>query len=208
MMLNFGALVKQHNIKIKGIIQLGSHYFQEKDIFLKLGVKNFVLVEPQKHAFAVTQQKSADIPNVVLFNCAVGDEEGKFTMQCDEVNQGQSSSLLTAKKHLEKYPSIQFTRMEEVDVKLLDNLEFNRDKYNVIVCDLQGAELKMLRGATETLQHIDAIYTEINFIEMYDGCVLVEELDRFLSLFGFKRVATGDNHNNQGWSDALYIKYE
>ena len=208
MMLNFSALVKQHNIKTRGVIQLGSHYWQEKDMLIKLGIRNFVLVEPQKHAFSVTKEKSADIPNVVLFNCAVGDEEGKFVMQCDETNQGQSSSLLTAKKHLEKYPSIQFTRKEEVDVKLLDNLDFNRRNYNVIICDLQGAELKMLRGATNTLQYIDAIYTEVNFIEMYDGCVLVEELDRFLSLFNFKRVATGENHNNQGWSDALYIKYE
>lgn len=206
MMLDFKQIVKDNNVSIKGIIQLGSHYWQEKETFLKMGVKDFVLVEPQSHAFEVTKEKSKDVDGAVLFNCAVADKDGIFKMHCDETNQGQSSSLLNAKEHLNKYPSIQFTREEEVVVTTLDSLDFDRTKYNIIVCDLQGGEMNMLKGASKTLKYIDGIYTEVNFIEMYEGCPLVEDLDAYLKPLGFERVATGENYKNQGWSDAFYLK--
>lgn len=204
MTLDFKQLVRDYNIQIKGIIQLGSHWFQEKEVFMELGVKNLVLVEPQKAAFKKTQERSKDIPGAILFNCAVSDEEGKMMMNCDENNQGQSSSLLMPKEHLKNCPWVHFVKQEEVDVRLLDNLEFDRSKYNGIVADLQGAELKAFMGGEKTIKDLDFIYSEINFVEMYEGCCLVQDLDKYLAQFGFKRVATGKDFG--GWSDGLYIK--
>jgi FkbM family methyltransferase len=210
MTLDFKQLVKDHNLNIKGIIQLGTHYWQERETFVELGIKNFVLVEPQRHAYNTTELRALDLKrrdssvNFKLFNCAVSDEEGEMEMICDEDNQGQSSSLLQPKEHLKNCPWVHFTKKEKVQVKMLDNLEFDRSKYNGIVADLQGAELMAFKGGFETLKTIDFVYCEVNFVPMYEGCALVEELDFFLSWFGFKRVATGKDFG--GWTDALYIK--
>jgi FkbM family methyltransferase len=207
MMLDFTSLISKYNIKIKGIIQLGAHYFQEREVFTNLGVKDFVLVEPQTHAFQILKHKCNGL-NAALFKYAVSDEEGIFEMKCDRSNEGQSSSLLEAKEHLRIYPGIEFTRTEKVRVKRLENLYFDRQKYNVLVMDLQGNELKAIKGAGNLLETIDAIYTEVNFIEMYKGCVLIDDLDTYLFSKGFTRVETGENYNKQGWSDAFYIRYE
>lgn len=210
MTLDFKQLVKDHNINIKGIIQLGTHYWQERETFIELGVTNFVLVEPQKHAFNKTEQRALELEKgkqlneLWLYNCAVSNEEGKMMMNCDSTNQGQSSSLLMPKDHLKNCPWVKFTKQEEVEVKKLDNLEFDRSKYNGLVMDLQGAELLALQGGKETLKSIDFVYCEVNFVEMYQGCGLIGDLDRFLEEFGFKRVALGKDFG--GWSDALYIK--
>ena len=56
------------------------------------------------------------------------------------------------------------------------------------------------------LKNIDAIYTEINFEELYENCVLAKDLDNFLDNFKFKRVLT-ETPEHPTWGDALYLKY-
>lgn len=205
MMIDFAYCIKKYNIKPKGVIQLGAHYFQEKEIFTSLGINDFVLVEPQQHAFNKILDRTLDV-DAKLFRCAVSDYEGIMTMYCDSINQGQSSSLLKPKEHLNKYTNIKFDKTEDVEVRMLENMPFNRSKYNVLVMDLQGNELKALLGAGGLLDYIDCIHTEVNFIEMYEGCCLIIDLDEYLKEWNFERVETGENTNSQGWSDAFYVK--
>jgi len=72
--------------------------------------------------------------------------------------------------------------------------------------DVQGYELEVFKGGTETLKGIDAIYTEINKAELYEGCALVEDLDAFLKLHGFSRVGEWCPYEPHNWGDALYTR--
>ena len=72
--------------------------------------------------------------------------------------------------------------------------------------DVQGAELNVLLGASETLQHVDYIITEVNRAELYKNCALIEDLDYFLGKYGFERVEEAWDRDNPVWGDALYIK--
>ena len=77
-------------------------------------------------------------------------------------------------------------------------------KYNLWNLDIQGAELKALKGGIHSLQHVDAVYMEINTEEVYKGCALLDEIDIFMNNNNFKRV-----HHvvvREGWGDALYIR--
>jgi hypothetical protein len=68
--------------------------------------------------------------------------------------------------------------------------------------DVQGFELEVLKGATETLKGIDYVYCEINRDEVYEGCAKIWELDAFLK--DFTRVET--SWAGGSWGDAIYIK--
>jgi hypothetical protein len=46
--------------------------------------------------------------------------------------------------------------------------------------------------------------TEVNNDEVYKNCVKVDELDKFLSDYGFERVET--TWDGGTWGDAFYIK--
>ena len=70
--------------------------------------------------------------------------------------------------------------------------------------DVQGFEDRVLRGATETLKHIDYLFSEANRSEMYETCCMIDDLDKLLS--DFTRVETGWASPNHGWGDSLYIK--
>jgi len=71
--------------------------------------------------------------------------------------------------------------------------------------DTQGYELEILKGAVNTLEHVDYIFTEISNEEIYKGTALIEDLDEFLEPRGFKRVET--HWQGKGnWGDAFYLK--
>jgi FkbM family methyltransferase len=206
MMLDLQKLLNKYNLKPKGVIQIGSHYFQEKEVFQKVGIERFVLIEPQAQAFSVTKQNANDLHDCILYNCAISDTEGTMTLFCDTSNEGQSSSLLKAERHIEIYPSIVFDREEQVEVKKLDNLDFEKTKYDLLVIDVQGNELRVLQSGLVTLQNINVVYLEVNFEKMYSDCCLVTDLDEFFSLHGFTRTDTGADAG--GWSDAMYVRNE
>ena len=72
--------------------------------------------------------------------------------------------------------------------------------------DVQGAEGLVLKGARETLKHIDIIYTEVNNGATYEGNMEIDEMDAFLKEYGLVRVETLWASKNLTWGDAVYIK--
>lgn len=202
MLINLSDAIKKRNLKIKGVIHVGAHYGEEYPEYHRCGIKNIVFIEPCKPAFNVLRRNYSS--RAILFNCALGSSEGQAVMNVETANTGQSNSLLKPAKHLEQYPSIQFTKTELVQVKTMDSLPLKRDNYNALNMDVQGYELEVLKGATETLKYIDIIYTEVNRDEVYQGCARVEQLDEFLK--DFERVQT--DWGGGTWGDAIYLRVE
>lgn len=51
--------------------------------------------------------------------------------------------------------------------------------------DVQGYECEILKGAKNTLPHVEAILTEVNFLDVYKGAPLLAELSNLLMESGF-----------------------
>lgn len=191
-------------MQVRGVIEVGAHWGQEYDAYSLMGVENFVFIEPCTPAFQVLKTKFIGNPNVKLYNLACGDVQGQATMFTGPTNQGMSNSLLKPKFHLTQHPDVVFPDTEIVDVELLDHLDFDLDKYNLLNMDCQGFEDRVLRGAVRTLETIDYIYTEVNRLEMYENNAMVEQLDAMLP--EFERVETGWASDYHGWGDSLYLR--
>lgn len=202
MEFDFKSLKEKYNLNITGIIHVGAHYGQEVPDYVDCGIKNIVLFEPLKDTFDILSNNVKNInANIILNNVALGSSQQTTTMFVSD-NEGQSSSILVPSVHLTHHPNVNFPGMEEVTVDILNNYNYNFCNYLHI--DVQGYELEVLKGATETLEHIDYVYCEVNRAEVYEGNAYVEEIDEFLKHYGMERVETywmGDI-----WGDALYIK--
>jgi len=202
MLLSFTGLRKKYNMDVKGIIHIGGHYGEEIDEYVRNGIQEIVIFEPLSDSFDILCENIQDLnANIIAHQVALGPEETTATMYVSD-NEKQSSSLLKPKVHITHHPHVKFPETEEVEVKVLDDFDYT--KYNFINMDVQGYELEVLKGATETLKHVDYVYCEVNRDEVYEGNAYVEELDEFLSAYGMERVET--SWEGQIWGDALYIK--
>ena len=204
MLINFTNLHNKYKMDIKGIIHIGAHYGEEIQEYVDNGIQKITVFEPLSKNFDVLCQRMQNVnADIEGYQVALGSKKGTATMHLSS-NEAQSSSILKPKQHLELHPDVFFEGTEDVEVCLLDDYKF--DKANFINIDVQGYELEVFRGGRKTLEQIDYIYCEVNRDEVYEGALMVEELDEFLSDFGFERVETKWPETYYTWGDALYIK--
>jgi len=203
MIFNFEELISKYTTKIRGIIHIGGHHGQEYDLYKNLNIP-ILFFEPLTNNFNILSNKTKNDNNVLAYQCALGNENKVVTMNVDTANQGQSSSILKPKKHLEQYHHITYDYKEEVNMFRLDDIDLDLSKYNFLNIDVQGYELEVFKGAFGSLKNIDYIISEVNRDEVYEGCPHIDELDNFLTQFNFQRVET--NWAGDIWGDAFYIK--
>jgi FkbM family methyltransferase len=218
MLLPLQEILTKYNLKPKGVIHCGAHFAEEHDDYVKCGIERFVYIEPCWDAYRVMVQKLIGVEpikpinnvpytgvnNLFFANVACGSEEGEMPMYVSHQNQGQSNSLLKPELHLSQHPEVVFDDAEVVKVVTLDSLPIEKEKYDMLVMDVQGYEGEVLKGATETLKHINIVYTEVNNGETYIGNTLIGEMDELLS--DFTRVEIYWPSPNWTWGDAIYIR--
>ena len=203
MIITFADIVKKYDMKISGVIHIGGHYGEEVGSYVEQGINDIVLFEPLKENFEILKKNVSNFDaNIEGHRVALGNSNGNITMNLSS-NGLESSSILKPKLHLELYPDITFDNTEEVEIKKLD--DYNYSNYNFMNMDVQGYELEVLRGGSNTLQYIDYLYCEVNRNEVYEGNAYIQELDDYLSSYNMKRVETSW-WDDGDWGDALYIK--
>jgi hypothetical protein len=197
--------LKHHGIQINGVLHIGAHECEELPFYESMGLSRdrILWIDGNKEKVEWAQQHG--IPNV--YHALITEEDDK-EISFHITNNGQSSSILELGTHQYHHPHVHYieTRKEKgitIDTFFRRN-HLSMHYYDFWNLDIQGAELMALKGATQALEFPKAIYIEINMEELYKGCALVEELDRYLAVYGMKRIRTHVTEYN--WGDALYLK--
>jgi FkbM family methyltransferase len=187
----------------RGVLHVGAHVCEEFPLYISLGLNPLDILWIDANA----DLKPTDMDNYWIATVSDVDNTPVTFHITDNM---QSSSVLPLKDHLYEHPSVREIAQRTLYTVTLNTLFKQRatpyDRYDVINLDIQGAELMALRGATELLPHVRAIYTEVNIKELYAGCALLPDMDAFLASYGFSRVSTLITQH--GWGDALYIRIE
>jgi FkbM family methyltransferase len=186
-----------------GVIHAGAYIGGASPIYLANGIKNVCWIEADPCTFETL--KSNIPPGDVALNVAVCDKDGEVPFIV--TNNGQSSSILPLKVHSDKYPSI--VPVNHITVpgcrfdSLIDSGLIDISKYNFLLMDLQGAEYYALKGFEKWLHRIDHIIAEINYEEMYKGCMTIEDFDLYMENLGFEKMLA-TQCGDFGWGDAYY----
>jgi FkbM family methyltransferase len=203
MLINLHKLVRKYNINLKGILHVGAHECEElSDYLYYLPVNKILWVEAMKDKVDMIKQVSNNA--ILIEHAVVSDkiEKVKFNVS----NNGQSSSFLDFGLHEKNHPHVWYVDSFETETKLLKDIVCKYDiDFNFINLDIQGVELKALKGMEDYLNNISYIYTEVNDDYVYKNCALVGEIDEYLKEFGFERVET-QWCSDYKWGDAFYIK--
>jgi FkbM family methyltransferase len=202
MLIPLHQIIQKYNVQIKGILHVGAHECEELSDYERYISRDKILwVEAMPDKVDISKSR---YPNLLIENAVVSDVEEivKFNIS----NNGQSSSMLEFGLHSTFHPHVHYVNSFEAQTKLLKNIICNYDiNYNFLNLDIQGAELKALKGMEEYLPKVDYIYTEVNCDYVYKGCAIVTEIDEYLKKFGLHRVETRWWQDCK-WGDAFYIR--
>lgn len=216
MLIDFRKLLPKYGITPRGVLHIGANVGEEFDVYMELGIENQIWFEPNPVIFEKLIKNISSNPNALAFGYCVG-EENKNVVLHESNNAGQSSSILPLGTHKDVHPDVHYVNDIRVEMVRMDTFFQGRgvilgnkpisflDEIDFLNIDIQGAELMALKGMGDYIKQFKAAYLEVNKAHLYEGCALVEEIDEYLSQYGFERVETlwaGDTN----WGDALYVK--
>lgn len=144
-----------------------------------------------------------DIKNTTIIPVALSDEIGtcklyKSSGVPENIEVGldwdfgnKSSSLLLPQKNNNPH-WLKFNEEILVETITLDSFFTNNqlDKIDFIHMDVQGAELKVLKGAKKIIKNIKAIWLEVSEVELYKNQPLKYDIEEFMKNNGFKLIKT------------------
>lgn len=170
--------------------------------------------EPSPDAYAALVDKTRQLANVRTLPQAVAEVSGTATLfrNADDV----TDSLLTVARGSEAFVDSGMTDRRGEAVVSVVSLDAFCDaetipRIDILKMDIQGAELRALRGASRLLnaQAIDVIYSEVLFASLYDDQARFCELHSFLEQRGYCLYgvynATYGQQGTLAWADALYL---
>lgn len=204
MLIDFRKLFPKYGIKPKGVLHVGANVGEEAPVYDEIGIKDVVWIEANPEMIPQLRLNVEKYKHKVI-SALIGDVEGLELNFHISNNASQSSSILELGTHKIAHPEVNYVKDVVLKMHRIDQFRTCWGGFDFLNIDLQGAELKALRGMGDLLTQFKWAYLEVNKEELYKGCALVGEIDTYMLGFGFKRVET-KWCGNTGWGDALYIK--
>jgi FkbM family methyltransferase len=191
-------------IQPKGIIHIGANFCNERGFYTQAGCDDSKVVWVEAIPDICNYCKQI-FPHVTILNEAVSDSECDIEFMVSS-NNGESSSILDFAEHSQIYPSVKEAgriKMRTISLpNMLNKYNLDVNNYDFLVMDIQGAELKALRGMVDVISKFKFIVLEVSIFELYKTQGLLNDVMDFLRKYGFSLVDM--EMNSEGWGDALF----
>ncbi|MCX5921901.1 MAG: FkbM family methyltransferase [Candidatus Dependentiae bacterium] len=169
--------------------------------------------EPVPEIFEKLAANTVHMPNVIRYPLALSNTTGTATLYISEKPNkpdiaSQGNSLLKPKERLKLSPLVFPTTLEVPTITLDDwQKKYNISHVDLLWLDLQGCELNVLKSCPNIMNHVKVVYTEVEFVEAYEGQYLYPDVVAWLGQQGFTMV--GRNFpDNPTWffGNALFVR--
>jgi FkbM family methyltransferase len=180
-----------------------------------------ILFEPDPREYSILKENSGS--NLIVLNSALSDSSKKVEFHLCK-KQEVSSIFPPNFDFLNKFPDPERFRVQKNIILNADTLNNQLEKIGInevdfIKIDTQGYELPILQGSFDYLDSAIGMEIEVEFVELYKGQPLFDEVNGFVKSKGFslvdlkryywKRKGTRNTTNKKGqliFGDALYFK--
>jgi len=169
-------------------LDIGAYHGEFTDRVLRhYPVEKVVLFEPFPDSIALLRQRYQNEPRCTVQPFALSDQSGSTALRV--LNKADSSSLLDPVGDASAVLQRDFHEVgqTQIETRRLDEIPGLADvpRFDLAKIDVQGAELKVLRGCGALLDRIQAIYIEVNFRSLYQNGAVFCETHAFLEQAGF-----------------------
>jgi FkbM family methyltransferase len=198
---------------IKTIFEFGSRYGEDTAEFaIKYPGATVYAFECNPKSLAVLKEKIRPYSNIIFNENAISDtnetisfyqiDENKTKTTWADGNQGASSIF----KASGKYP-IEEYHQNKIEVKAVSLFSFMSENIvpgiDILWMDIQGAELKALKGLADKSAVTKIVHLEVEFIEIYDGQPLFKDINKYFIQHNFFLLGFTSRTNYSG--DAIYV---
>lgn len=192
-----------HGLRPKTVLHVGAHVGQELSLYKNFGIESGVFIEAHPEVYTRLSQSIENEDSWRAVEALVSDVDGVEVDFWTSSNDSMSSSLLKPGLHLTEHPDVSFKEEPlKISTKTLDSL--NLGTFDLVVMDVQGAELKVLKGGIETIKHADALWLEVALGGLYQNDCSINELSEFLAQYDYYPVYVVIGSTM--WGDAMYVK--
>jgi FkbM family methyltransferase len=173
----------------KGVIHVGANEGSERTEYAKRGL-NVLWIEPLPDVFATLQANIRDLPGQEAVCALVTDRDGDQHRLHVSDHHGLCSSILAPQDINDVLPDFKFTGDIDLESITLASLMRTRDvsRFDALVIDTQGAELRVLKGAESILSVFQYIECEGADFDFYRGYPRPEAIRELLSRHGFRQI--------------------
>lgn len=165
------------------IVEAGAHIGLDTEELAKYYPDGKIYAfEPVPDLFLQLSERTRPYKNIHCFPLALSNQVGEAVMYISSGVSDGSSSLLPPKDHLTDHPDVMFEKQIHVECTTLDEwVKLNNiENVDLLWLDMQGHELNALKAGSAVLEKVQAVYTEVNLKEVYDGAPLYSELREWL----------------------------
>lgn len=163
------------NLNINKVIDVGSHKGEFLETVLKIqNIDSFYAFEPQKHIFSQLSEKFSENKKVKLFNYALDDEIKNKKLKINKLSMTSSlaefndDSLYLKLKNFLTFSKSNFIDEYEVQTSTIDKIFENINLKNALIkIDVEGFEMKVIKGSQRKLKEISFILLENQFGNHY-----------------------------------------
>jgi FkbM family methyltransferase len=195
------------------IVEFGAADGRDTEVFAKkFPTAKVIGIEPVPKSFAKLAARAAVAQNIVAIEAAVSDKAGttKLFISSEADASSISAPVVTGSAFDRHVETVGTT---DVKVVTLDDVckDNGIEQIDILKMDAQGSELAALKGASKLLGSgaIKRIFTEVQFVRLYEDACLFFELETFLCRQDFYLHGIYNlSHNEHGqlcWGDAIFI---
>ena len=178
-------------------------------------LKLYCVLAPEHYKFALDNysKQPANINNrISLVNLALNDVAGpiKFYPLDENLSRGNNTGMASKFKLInpQVFPhELNIQKEITVNATTLNSwCASNNVVPDLIWMDAQGAELDILKGASQILNNVKVIMTEAALKPYYHGHTLKTDIDAYLANFGFRELVSARKTGHEYEVDTIYIK--
>ncbi len=218
----YGTQPCRINVLDVGAIEISGHEKPPYDSLVKAGIARVVGFEPDAAGCEALNRKYGDSHRFLPYFAGDGKPATYH-----ETNWTPTGSLYKPNRAmLEKFQNLhELTTLvaeHPVETRRIDDMPEVGD-IDFVKIDVQGAELAVFRGGERVLRNALLVYSEVEFVPLYENQPLFADVDTQLRAFGyqfhtfvgfagrcFKPVMAGENVNSWIrqllWADAIYVR--
>jgi FkbM family methyltransferase len=190
---DLASLSRQFGFPVGGVLHVGANMGQEAEIYAQLGAQRVIWVEGFDKYFQTLKAHVASYSGQEAHCVLVSDKDGEEVKFRVASNTGSSTAMTPGADFARNFNGVVFDKVTTLRARRLDAYfdenSVTLDGINVLVLDVEGFELKVLRSMNSLMGAFGWAICEVSLVPNFEGGPLLKDIDDFFLANGYRRRA-------------------